>query len=263
MPLQLLYARQTIRRDCGPAIDMDIPRVEADRFGRESEIEYSRSPRPEIRGTGRDGAHVNRSNPEEQRSRTLLSECSSSIVEPRQQVVEALGPEFQADELRRTCVPIRPQSLEQLFGANRGFRVDGNAYESVQPRFQKISDLVAVVAVRIRQEAQLERLPAFQHALEPQVGPRVLGEEVPDSFRVIGHLHSGASPGPRGMHRLCESPDELPVELVKLVRTARLPRIHPPGVVRSFEGLVEPQAPIHFPDVVGRLVQEISHGLPE
>ena len=55
---QLIDTRQTARRLRGRMVDTGMAQVTVIRIGRQREIEHSRAPRPEIRGTGCDAAQI-------------------------------------------------------------------------------------------------------------------------------------------------------------------------------------------------------------
>ena len=81
--------------------------------------------------------------------------------------------------------------------------------------------------------------------------------------QVVASLRGRSEPtvGSSGVHA------QLSVELVKPVRAARFRGIHPARIVLSIQRLIPPQIPVHYPDVVGRLVvglrvHDVPHGVP-
>ena len=90
------------------------------------------------------------------------AQCFPSIVEPGQQIVDALRPMFQAHELRGTEMRIFTQSIKQILRADPDIRIDGYTHSRTQPPFQKTGRLVPIEAVGVGQETQRKRLPAFQ-----------------------------------------------------------------------------------------------------
>ena len=82
--------------------------------------------------------------PEQQGARAPVCQRLPALVEAAQQIVQALAPKLQPQELRRATVRVRAQPVEKNLRADALLRIDRNPEMGTQSSFEKGCRLVPI-----------------------------------------------------------------------------------------------------------------------